>query len=110
MTTQHLSADAAPPLAVQPAAMLLTVEQAAELLSLSRTTLYTLMDAGELKYKRIGRARRIPRAELERFAASELTGGWAIQPNCVVSCPSQVNEINGVANTYSQRTANGNSR
>jgi excisionase family DNA binding protein len=53
---------------------LMTVAEAAEFLSLGRTTLYGLMDAGRLPYVKIGRARRIPRAALVRLAAENLKG------------------------------------
>ncbi|MBX5493276.1 MAG: helix-turn-helix domain-containing protein [Chloroflexi bacterium] len=49
-----------PPLAVRPA-------QAAGLLNVSRRTICTLLARGELRSVRIGRARLIPRAELERL-------------------------------------------
>lgn len=40
--------------------VLLTVEQAAEQLSLSRATVYRLIKASEVASVRIGRARRVP--------------------------------------------------
>ena len=59
---------------------LMTVTEAAGFLSLSRSTLYTLMDSGRLPYVRIvcnGRraARRIPRKALVALAAAQLVGG-----------------------------------
>lgn len=56
---------------------LLTVEQAGRLLSCSRSYLYARMDAGELPFVRLGRARRIPRRAVLEFAAARLTGGQA---------------------------------
>ena len=56
---------------------LLTVSEAIAFLRLSRSTLYTLMDAGELAYVRIGRARRIPRQALIKLAAAHLNGDSA---------------------------------
>ena len=50
--------------------LLLTPEEAAELLSLSRSTLYRLMARGEMPSHKVGRARRVPRARLEEFVAS----------------------------------------
>lgn len=47
--------------------LLLTVREAAALLAIGRTTLYELIGAGELGTVHIGRAVRIPRAELEAF-------------------------------------------
>ena len=43
---------------------LLTVRSAADVLSISRGAIYNLLDAGELTSVHIGRARRIPLAEL----------------------------------------------
>jgi excisionase family DNA binding protein len=44
---------------------LLRVEEAAQLLQISRAMAYRLMNAGELPVVRIGRAVRIPRRSLE---------------------------------------------
>ncbi len=55
---------------------LLTVSEATAFLRLSRSTLYTLMDAGELAYVRIGRSRRIPRRALIDLAAVSLRGDF----------------------------------
>lgn len=48
-------------------ALLLTPEEAAEVLRVGRTTLYALMKAGDLQPVHIGRSCRISRAELERY-------------------------------------------
>ncbi len=47
--------------------LLLTIEEAAEALDVSRTTLYVLLRAGEIPVVRIGRAVRVPLAALERY-------------------------------------------
>jgi excisionase family DNA binding protein len=47
--------------------LLLTAEEAANLLSVSRTTVYTLMRAGALRPVHIGRSCRLSRAELLRY-------------------------------------------
>lgn len=47
--------------------LLLTPEQAAERLSLSRTTVYELIRYGELRSVKIGRARRVPVEALDEF-------------------------------------------
>lgn len=52
---------------------LATVAEASDFLSLSRSTLYNLMDAGNLPYVKLGRARRIPRRSLHELAAQNLT-------------------------------------
>ena len=54
---------------------LMTVKEAAEFLSVSRSTLYTMMDAGELASVKIGRCRRIPRVAVVQLAAERLRGG-----------------------------------
>jgi excisionase family DNA binding protein len=55
---------------------LLTVQEAADFLSVSRSKLYELMDHGELEFVKIGRSRRIPRRAVVALAASNLHGGW----------------------------------
>ena len=47
--------------------LLLTPEEAAELLRVGRTTVYALIKAGDLHPVHIGRSCRISRAELERY-------------------------------------------
>jgi excisionase family DNA binding protein len=44
------------------------LDEAQRFLQVSRSTLYELMDAGELPYLRFGRNRRIPRRALIEFA------------------------------------------
>ena len=48
--------------------LLLRVAEAAEVLAISRSSLYQLMSAGEVRTVRLGRTVRIPRQELERLA------------------------------------------
>jgi excisionase family DNA binding protein len=45
----------------------LTLEQAAELLAISRRTLDRLIKQGEIRYVRVGRHRRIRRADLADY-------------------------------------------
>jgi excisionase family DNA binding protein len=47
--------------------LLLTPEEAAEVLRVGRTTIYALMKAGDLQPVHIGRSCRLSRAELERY-------------------------------------------
>jgi excisionase family DNA binding protein len=49
--------------------LLLRVAEAAEVLAISRSSLYQLVAAGEVRTVRLGRAVRIPKAELERLAS-----------------------------------------
>lgn len=55
--------------------ILLRIEDAARLLSLGRTTVYLLMESGELPSIKCGSARRIPRAALEAWVAQRLAEG-----------------------------------
>ena len=54
---------------------LMTVQEAAAFLRLSRSALYALMERGELAFVKIGRSRRIPRRAVVALAARELRGG-----------------------------------
>ncbi len=54
---------------------LLTVNECAKFLHLSRSTVYELMNAGELCFAKLGRSRRIPRRAVIELAARELKGG-----------------------------------
>jgi excisionase family DNA binding protein len=51
--------------------LLVRVEEAARMLSLSRSTIYEMMDAGELPSVRRGAARRIPVAALRDWVAQQ---------------------------------------
>jgi excisionase family DNA binding protein len=57
----------------QDAYKLLTVIDAADYLALSRGAIYNLLNTGALTSIHIGRARRIPLGELQRFVAGCLT-------------------------------------
>ena len=57
------------------AAVLLTVEEAAQRLSIGRTTMYSLVSAGDIKSVTIGRLRRIPSECLEEYVSSLRTSG-----------------------------------
>lgn len=46
--------------------------EVADLTGLSRTTVYSLMRSGELGFVSIGRARRVPRSEVERWLSEQL--------------------------------------
>jgi excisionase family DNA binding protein len=51
------------------------VVEAGEFLGLSRAKLYQLMDAGELRFAKFGKSRRIPRLALIQYAERCLVGG-----------------------------------
>ncbi len=51
---------------------LATVSEAAGFLAVSRSTLYLLMDSGQLPHCKIGRARRIPWRAVHQFAQGVL--------------------------------------
>jgi excisionase family DNA binding protein len=57
------------------AVLLLTVEDAAQRLSIGRTTMYSLISAGAIQSVTIGRLRRIPAECLEEYVAGLRTSG-----------------------------------
>jgi excisionase family DNA binding protein len=52
--------------------LLVRVEEAARILSLSRSTIYEMLDSGELPSVRRGAARRIPISALHAWIARQL--------------------------------------
>ncbi|WP_236793866.1 helix-turn-helix domain-containing protein [Amycolatopsis sp. GM8] len=50
-----------------PGRVLLTVEAAAQALSIGRTTMYTLIKAGRIASVRVGHLRRVPAAALAAY-------------------------------------------
>jgi excisionase family DNA binding protein len=58
--------------------LLVRVEEAARILSLSRSTIYEMMDAGELPSVRRGTARRIPVAALREWVTRQIATATAI--------------------------------
>jgi excisionase family DNA binding protein len=52
--------------------LLVRVEEAARILSLSRSTIYEMMDRGELASVRCGAARRIPLAVLRAWVDEQI--------------------------------------
>lgn len=59
--------------------LLVRVEEAARILSLSRSTIYEMLDSGELASVRRGAARRIPVAALHAWIARQL--GQSAEPS-----------------------------
>ncbi|MGH3220327.1 MAG: helix-turn-helix domain-containing protein [Streptosporangiaceae bacterium] len=60
---------------VATAVLLLTVEEAAQRLSIGRTTMYSLVSTGAIKSVTIGRLRRIPSDCLEEYVLSLRASG-----------------------------------
>jgi len=54
---------------------LLTVHQTAEVLQVSRASLYRLFSSGALRYVQVGAHRRVSAAEIERFIAENTRHG-----------------------------------
>jgi excisionase family DNA binding protein len=50
------------------------IEEARRYLAVSRTTLYEIMNSGDLAYVKFGRNRRVPRRALRAFAEKQLVG------------------------------------
>ncbi|MGO9157851.1 helix-turn-helix domain-containing protein [Mycobacterium sp.] len=50
-------------------ALLLTIPEAAAFLRISRSSIYRLFDAGELRWVRVCASRRVSTAEINRFIA-----------------------------------------
>jgi len=59
----------------QPQPLLVRVEEAARLLSLSRSTLYEMLASGELPSVKFGAARRVPVVALKQWVAAHTTNG-----------------------------------
>jgi excisionase family DNA binding protein len=79
---EHTGADCAPSVETDRTELvadgLMKVQEAAEFLRLSRSSLYAMMDAGELAFVKLGRSRRIPKRALVELAARELRGGLSL--------------------------------
>ena len=63
--------------------LLLTVDEAAKALALSRSTIYRLLKSGDLVATRIGTAVRIPELSLRRFVDTRTRvarrDGWTVR-------------------------------
>ena len=63
--------------------LLLTVDETAEALAVSRSTIYRLLKSGDLVATRIGTAVRIPESSLRRFVDARIRtarrDGWMIR-------------------------------
>ena len=69
------------------AALLISVDEAAKLLGVSRNLAYDLVRQGRLPHVRLGRRILVPRFGLEQWLANE--AGVAQPPTSVVSSPPQ---------------------
>ena len=56
--------------------LLLTIPEAAQVLGVSRSILYQLVQAGEVATIKIGRSRRVPIVALEQYVSARLTPSW----------------------------------
>ena len=61
--------------------LLLTIVDAARVLSVGRTTMYELVGAGEIEVVHIGRSARVPVAALEQFVERRRAGGATVRPS-----------------------------
>lgn len=52
--------------------LLVRPEEGAEILGLTRTRIYALIASGRLRSVKVGRSRRIPMEDIERFVAEEV--------------------------------------
>jgi excisionase family DNA binding protein len=59
---------------IDPAALLVTPEEAAVILRIGRSTVYELIARGELESVKIGRCRRIPRESLTAYVCGLMRG------------------------------------
>ncbi len=58
-------------------ALLVTIRQASTMLSISRSSIYLLIESGQLISIHIGRSVRLPVDQLEQFIADRLTAAQA---------------------------------
>ncbi len=87
--------------------LLLTAEEAAERLSLSRTTIYELIRYGDLESVRIGRARRIPAEALGRFVERLTANRHGDHPSAPTSAAAPHRSPNTGRGDESDTTTNG---
>lgn len=58
---------------------LMTIGEACEFLSVSRSFVYQLLDTGQLPFVKMGKSRRIPKRALTQYAAGNLQGGMELR-------------------------------
>ncbi len=59
--------------------LLLTIVEAARVLSIGRTTMYELVGAGEIDVVHIGRSARVPVAALEQYVDRQRRGATTVR-------------------------------
>jgi excisionase family DNA binding protein len=74
-------------------ALLVTPEEAAQLLRVGRTTVYALMKTGDLRPVHIGRSCRLPRGELQRYVDGRLPRGQHGRERAGRSRPQPVGRV-----------------
>lgn len=72
----------------------LTADEAAQVLSVGRTTIYELLSRGELASISIGRSRRIPLSSLKAYVAAELERSGPARV-CATSASDPASPANG---------------
>jgi excisionase family DNA binding protein len=70
-----------PPSQATTRALLVSIRQAAEMLAISRSSIYNLIDAEQLTPIRIGRSVRFPVEQLELFVAARIAGETTTDSN-----------------------------
>jgi excisionase family DNA binding protein len=70
-----------PPSQATTRALLVSIRQAAEMLAISRSSIYNLIDAEQLTPIRIGRSVRFPVEQLERFVAARIASETTTDSN-----------------------------
>jgi excisionase family DNA binding protein len=61
--------------------LLLTMVDAARVLSIGRTAMYELVGAGEIEVVHVGRSARVPVAALREFVERRRAGGATVRPS-----------------------------
>jgi excisionase family DNA binding protein len=67
---------------------LLTTRQVQDLLSVDRTTIYRMVQGGEIPAIRVGKQWRFPRPEIERWLRSRVAAGGGVAPSAGGSAPA----------------------
>jgi excisionase family DNA binding protein len=60
----------------QPGALVLRVQEVAELLDVNRATVYLMVRRGELPHVRVAKAIRVARADVEAYVSERVSRSW----------------------------------